>query len=93
MQQTVIAARGAGGYVGAFYQQRPEPAHGAVPLRPGPRNAASNDNNVKLVGIHVCLGISFIFQRYAFFANGKNFKIYLQSPKKTLPLQSKTTVL
>ncbi len=53
MQQAVVAARGTGGNVRALDKERAEAAHGAVPLGPGSRDAASDDNHIKFVGIHV----------------------------------------
>ena len=68
VEQAVVASRCSGSNVRAFNQERAEAAHGAVPLGAGSRDAASDDNHVKFVGIHVCVlliatNLPIIFQK------------------------------
>jgi hypothetical protein len=49
MQQAVVTAGGAGGYVGSVYQEGTQAAHGAVSLRAGTGDASANDYYVKFV--------------------------------------------
>ena len=49
MQEAVVAAGGAGGYVGAVYQQGTQASHGAVSLGTGTGDASAYDNDVKFV--------------------------------------------